>query len=75
MQKAKPIKIGSYCFIGTGVIFLSGASVGDCSVVAAGAVVTKKDFPSHALIGGVPARVVRENIEGGYFSRESGPVK
>lgn len=74
VQAALPIKIGSYCFVGTGVIILSGASVGDFSVVAAGAVVTGKSFPSRALIGGVPAQVVRENIEGLYFDRESGRV-
>ena len=71
IQVATPIRMGRYCFIGSGVILLSGSSIGDYSVVAAGAVVTKKNFPSHVLIGGVPARIIRENIGGEYFSRET----
>jgi acetyltransferase-like isoleucine patch superfamily enzyme len=75
VQVAAPVRIGRYCFIGSGVILLSGSSIGDYSVVAAGAVVTKKDFPAHALIGGVPAQAIRENIGGEYFSRDSGYVR
>jgi acetyltransferase-like isoleucine patch superfamily enzyme len=53
-----PVRIGSNCWIGTNAIILAGVDVGDDSVVAAGAVVTR-DVPAGTLVAGVPARVVR----------------
>lgn len=50
------IKKGSW--IGTGAILLPGVTIGEYTVVGAGAVVTK-DVPSHVLAAGVPARVIR----------------
>ena len=54
----KGIAIGSNCWIGSKVTFLDGSSIGDNCVVAAGAVVTKK-FGDNLLIGGVPARIIK----------------
>ncbi len=53
-----PIVLGSRCYLGGQVIFLPGASLGDCSFVGSGAVVTK-DFSgvSHVLVAGNPAQV------------------
>lgn len=62
-----PLKIGRNVWLGAGATVLQGVSVGDDSVVAAGAVVTK-DVPANVLVAGVPARVVREL---GADSRES----
>ncbi len=53
--------IGKYCFIGACSILLPGVKVGDHSVVAAGAVVSK-DVPPHCIVAGNPAKVIRENI-------------
>jgi acetyltransferase-like isoleucine patch superfamily enzyme len=56
---AKPIVIGDYVWIGSNAIILAGVTIGEGSVVAAGAVVTE-DVPSYTLVGGVPARAIRE---------------
>lgn len=53
------VKIGGNCWLGAKVTFLDGSSVGEGCVVAAGAVVTKK-FGDHLVIGGVPAKILRD---------------
>jgi UDP-3-O-[3-hydroxymyristoyl] glucosamine N-acyltransferase len=54
----KGIKIGKNCWIGAKVTILDGVTIGDNCVIAAGAVVTKS-MPADAIIGGVPARVLK----------------
>ena len=51
--------MGNNCWIGAGAVFLDGAELGDGCVVAANAVVTKQ-FPANSIVGGVPAKVLRE---------------
>jgi acetyltransferase-like isoleucine patch superfamily enzyme len=53
------IEVGRGVWIGAGATVLQGVSIGEDSVVAAGAVVTR-DVPDRVLVAGVPARVVRE---------------
>ena len=53
-----PIKIGHRVWCGLNVSILAGVTIGDDVVIAAGAVVTR-DVPSGTLIGGVPARVLK----------------
>lgn len=56
-----PIKIGAHVWIGSNATVLSGVSIGEWSVVAAGAVVTK-DVPPMTVVGGVPARPIKKII-------------
>ena len=55
---ARPVSIGDNCWIGAGAIILGGVTLGDNVTVAAGAVVTKS-FPGNCLIGGVPAKILK----------------
>ena len=52
------IIIADDVWIGAGAIVLSGVHIGQGAVVAAGAVVTK-DVPPYAVVGGVPAKVIK----------------
>ncbi|HTI80560.1 MAG TPA: sugar O-acetyltransferase [Acetobacteraceae bacterium] len=56
--EAKPIIIERNVWIATGATIIGGVTVGENSVVAAGAVVTR-DVPPNSLVAGVPARVIR----------------
>ena len=61
-RNTKPIQIGNHVWIGTRVTILKGVTVGDGAVIAAGSLVTK-DVPAGSLVGGVPARVLKEQVE------------
>lgn len=56
---AQPVRIGNDVWIGGNVTILPGVTIGNNVVVAAGAVVTK-DVPDNTLVGGVPARKIKE---------------
>lgn len=62
MEYAKPIVIGSNCWIATGVIICGGVTIGDNVVIGAGAVVTH-DIPSGVLAAGIPCKVIRKLTE------------
>lgn len=53
-----PVIIGNDVWIGDSVKILSGVTIGDGSIIAAGAVVTK-DVPPYSIVGGVPARIIK----------------
>ncbi len=54
--------IGEDCWLGYGVIVMTGVSIGDGAIVAAGSVVTR-DVPPGAIVGGVPATHLRWRFE------------
>lgn len=56
---AKPIKIGNRVWIGIAATILPGITVGDNSVIAAGAVVTR-DVPPDTVVAGNPAKVIKK---------------
>ncbi len=60
--KTKPIKIGDHVWIGMNAIILKGVTIGDGAIIAAGSVVNR-DVPAKCLAGGVPAKILKYNVE------------
>jgi acetyltransferase-like isoleucine patch superfamily enzyme len=58
-MKVGSVKIGNHCWIGAKAIILKNVSLGDKCVVAAGAVVTKS-FPAGSVVGGIPAKLLKQ---------------
>jgi acetyltransferase-like isoleucine patch superfamily enzyme len=50
--------IGKNTWLGNNVIILKNSEIGDNSIVASGAIVTRK-FPANVIIGGVPAKIIK----------------
>ncbi len=59
LEYASPITIKKGCWICSSVTICGGVTIGENSIVAAGAVVTR-DVPPNSIVGGVPARVIRQ---------------
>ena len=62
INRTEPICIGNHVWIGMNVTILRGVNIGDNAVVAAGSVVTKS-VPPNCLVAGVPAKVIKSDIE------------
>ncbi len=57
-SNSKSTKIGNDVWIGRKAIVLKGVTIGNGAIIGAGSVVTK-DVPPYAIVGGVPARLIR----------------
>lgn len=55
----KPVKIGAFCWVGMNAVILPGVVLGDFTVVAAGAVVTKSFEEGYAVVAGNPAVILK----------------
>lgn len=67
-EKLKRTTIGHDVWIGSGARLKTGITVGDGAVIAAGAMVTK-DVPPYAIVGGVPAKVIRYRFDDALIAR------
>ena len=54
-----PIVLGRKVWVGSNSTILQGVTIGDNAIVAAGSVVTK-DVPANVIVGGVPAKFIRD---------------
>jgi acetyltransferase-like isoleucine patch superfamily enzyme len=74
-QDSVPIRIGSYCFVGTNCVILGGGALPDRSVLGAKTLLNKGFEENDCLYAGVPARKIKR-LEGEikYFERTSGYV-
>lgn len=62
LNPPKPIIIGDHVWVGADVTFMKGAEVARNSIVGNGALVTKRFDRENIAIAGVPAKIVRENV-------------
>jgi acetyltransferase-like isoleucine patch superfamily enzyme len=74
-QDAKPVEIGSYCFVGTAAVILGGARLPNRSVLGAMALLKDRPAEQLTLYAGVPARAAGAiPAEAAYFNRGRGFV-
>ena len=60
----KDVVIGNDVWLGANSVIVPGVKIGDGSIVAAGAVVTK-EVPPYTIVGGVPAKIIKERNQNG----------
>lgn len=63
LNPSKDITIGKHVWIGHGVKILKGTAVSNNSIIATGAIQTGKQYPNNVIIGGIPAKVLKEGID------------
>lgn len=59
-RDVKAVRLGDYCWLGSGAKIMPGVVLGDHTVVAAGAVVTKSFSEGYCILAGVPARKIKD---------------
>ncbi|WP_127579956.1 CatB-related O-acetyltransferase [Paenibacillus koleovorans] len=61
-EKKYYVEIGNDVWVGYNTLLIAGIRIGDGAIIAAGAVVTK-NVPAYAVVGGIPARVIKYRFE------------
>jgi len=75
-QATAPVRIGRYCFVGTGCVLLKGSRLPDYSILAANSSLSRGFDAPFTLYSGVPATQVRSlDRDGLYFHRQQGFVE
>jgi phosphonate metabolism protein (transferase hexapeptide repeat family) len=67
-RRDNAVSIGHDVWIGHGATLLPGVTIGNGAVIGAGAVVSR-DVPPYTIVGGVPARLIRERFAEGMGAR------
>jgi acetyltransferase-like isoleucine patch superfamily enzyme len=74
-QSSSTIRIGEYCYVGTGVVILGGAVLPDYCVLGAHSFLGQALEESYRLYGGTPARAIKDlDPDHRYFSRRTASV-
>ncbi|PJE48064.1 MAG: acyltransferase [Sediminibacterium sp.] len=58
-HESKEVYIGRYCWIGMNSVIMPGVVLGDHTIVAAGAIVTKKFEEGYCVLAGNPAKIIK----------------
>jgi acetyltransferase-like isoleucine patch superfamily enzyme len=63
VKRVGSIEIGNHVWLTSNTIVAKNVKIADGCIIAQGAVVTKSISESKSLVGGIPAKVIRQNIE------------
>lgn len=61
-EAGRDVSIGKNCWVGMNAVILPGVALGNRTVVAAGAVVTKSFNDGYVVIAGVPAKIIKKSM-------------